>query len=62
MADISIGFTAWAMQHPNTGAVPPLVDCTCEEQGRDPAGLGRSIGVGVVLPVLAEAVAIVKAA
>lgn len=27
-----------------------LVDRTCDEQGRDPAGLGRSIGVGVVLP------------
>ena len=49
-ADIWSAFATSSSQPDAFDDMLALVDRTCEEQGRDPASLGRSIGVGVVLP------------
>ena len=48
--DIWSGYATASSQPEAFQDMIDLVDRTCEEQGRDPATLGRSIGVGVAAP------------
>ena len=49
-ADIWSAFATSSSQPEAFAEMLELVDRTCDEQGRDPASLGRSIGIGVVPP------------
>lgn len=49
-ADIWSAFATKSSQPGAFADMLDLVERTCDEQGRDPAALGRSIGIGVVPP------------